>query len=273
MKSGFIVIDKPLNMTSHDVVYQMRKKLNIKKIGHTGTLDPQASGVLVCAINKGLKFIEYIIEDTKKLYIADICFGSISSTYDSEGDITLKEIDKYPLIEEVEQGLKNNFLGEIEQIPPIHSRVKIKGIRAYDYARKNKEVEMPSRKVKVYNYNIIDYKPPYLKVEIEVSKGFYVRSLANDLGKILKCGGYLAGLKRTKVGLFKIEQAIKIEEISSDKIIDLNIIRPLFNIRELNNTEYYDIINGRRIKNIEKIKNNKKYIAVKDNNIISILKK
>lgn len=214
IKNGFILVDKPKGLTSHDVVDKLRKITKIKKIGHAGTLDPIASGLLILGIGKGATKNLNKFQKLNKEYIAKIKLGAISNTYDAEGKILEKKFKKIPSKSVIEKILKS-FVGEIEQIPPLFSAKKIKGKRAYDLARKGIKFNLEPKKVKIYDIKILNYSFPYLKIKVTCSSGTYIRSLANDIGKKLGCGGYIQDLRRIKIGNFSVKNAVEIEKIKS----------------------------------------------------------
>ena len=222
---GFLNVYKPAGKTSHDIVAILRKITKIKQIGHTGTLDPFAEGVLPVAIGKAARLIEYLDDD--KAYDAVVQFGSSTTTYDIEGEV-LNTSDKVPDLEEIKTELKN-FYGEIEQIPPIYSAIKINGKKLYEYARNGENVEVAPRKVNIKELNIINYNAPkrILNIHIECSKGTYIRSIANDLGEALGAYGHLIKLIRTKAGRFDIDSSVKLEEINSAEDVKNRLISPL----------------------------------------------
>ncbi len=202
-----IFVDKPAGMTSFGAVARVRRVLSARegkkvKVGHTGTLDPFATGLLILMAGKATK---KAMEFTKldKVYEATMRLGATSSTGDPEGEITIRE--EYPQIsrEQIEATIKD-FIGEIEQTPPAFSAIKINGQRAYKLARAGKEVEMPSRKVNIYSIEITSYNTLELKIRCHVSSGTYVRTLAEDIGEKLGCGAYLTALRRTKIAEYDI---------------------------------------------------------------------
>ena len=206
---GVLNIYKPKGMTSHDVVGVLRKKLNIKRIGHTGTLDPFAEGVLPICIGKATRLIEYFDDD--KEYIGTIQFGSSTSTYDTEGEI-IKTGNKKVTQNEVEKALEY-FKGEISQIPPIYSAIKVNGKKLYEYARNGEDVKIEPRKVTIYEIKLKNFNEPEQKADILIrcSKGTYIRSIANDLGENLGCYGHLCKLIRTQAGKFEVTKAISLD--------------------------------------------------------------
>ena len=222
---GFLNINKPKGITSHDVVSKLRKILGIKQIGHTGTLDPFATGVLPIAIGKATKFIEYLDDD--KAYIATVKFGSNTDTYDIDGEVT-ETFDKKVKEDDVVSALKN-FEGEISQLPPIYSAIKKDGKKLYEYARAGEKVEITPRKVFISQIKLLDFNEDTQSARIKVacSAGTYIRSVAYDLGKILNCGAYLSELERIKAGKFGIENSVKLADISDMDFALSRIISPI----------------------------------------------
>jgi tRNA pseudouridine55 synthase len=218
--NGFIVIDKPKNWTSFDVVAKIRNRLNPKKIGHAGTLDPLATGVLVLCLGQGTKLSEKVM-GTDKEYVGEITLGAVSDTDDAQGPVVPNEKATERPITEVENVLQS-FVGTFDQMPPKFSAKKIDGDRAYKLARKGKEVKLEPAQVTVKQIELLDYKWPKIKLRVVSGKGFYVRSLARDVGEKLGVGGYLSDLKRTRVGTFSIERAVTVEEASEKSLIPLS---------------------------------------------------
>jgi tRNA pseudouridine55 synthase len=216
---GIVLFNKPKNYTSYQIVEFFKKKTK-KKVGHGGTLDPLAEGLLILGIGEYTKELNKFLKESIKTYIAEIVLGARSTTYDREGKIYPNdELINYPNTDRIKEVI-NSFIGEIEQIPPPFSAVKIKGKPAYLLARKGEKVELKSRKVKIYEIKILDYNWPALKIEVISSSGTYIRSLANDIGEKLGCGGYLNDLKRTKI-IYPNKQPNKLPE-SSDRIFGQN---------------------------------------------------
>ncbi len=211
--NGIINIDKPSGITSMDVVRKIRSASGVKKVGHGGTLDPLATGVIPVAIGKATRLLEYFLMSNKS-YIARIHFGKTTDTFDSEGEIISTKVDP-PLDINVIEKTMNSFRGEIEQTPPPFSAIKKNGRRLYELARRGIDTYIEPRNVTVNEIKIINYEPPILDLFIRCGKGFYVRSLANDLGKILGCGGYLNDLKRTSLGNFEISKSILLAKAMS----------------------------------------------------------
>lgn len=218
---GFLNIYKPVGMTSHDVVAALRRVTKIKQIGHTGTLDPFAEGVLPICVGKATRLIEYLQDD--KEYLATVQFGASTNTFDLDGEKTSvsgKKVTK----SQVEEALKA-FSGEISQLPPIFSAIKVKGKKLYEYARKGEEVEIHPRKVVIENIELkeFDEENQQAQILIKCSKGTYIRSIANDLGQNLGCGGYLVKLIRTQAGSFRVEDSFQLDTIEVEK----NFVNPL----------------------------------------------
>ena len=209
--SGVLVIDKPIGLTSHDVVQIIRRGTGIRRAGHTGTLDPRASGVLVVLIGPAVRLSEYVSASDKR-YQATIRLGSTTDTYDSEGMVT-SESPANHITEEKFDEILQTYVGEIEQVPPPYSAVKVKGKKAYEMARKGDQVELEPRKIQVYSLEILEWDPPEVVIDAYCSSGTYVRSLANDLGESLGTGAYLIGLRRTKSGRFTLREAVPLRRL------------------------------------------------------------
>ena len=222
---GFLNIYKHKGLTSHDVVARLRKITKVRQIGHTGTLDPFATGVLPICIGKATRLIEYLDDD--KEYLATVQFGKNTATYDLEGEITAT-FDKKVTEEDVKNALKD-FEGEISQIPPIYSAIKVNGKKLYDYARQGQDIEIKPRKVTISKIELkkFDKTSQSAKITVACSKGTYIRSIAYDLGAKLGCGGYLTALERTQAGKFQVNTAIKLEDLTEVSQIVENLINPL----------------------------------------------
>lgn len=212
---GVINILKPTGMTSHDVVGFIRKNFKIKKVGHTGTLDPNAAGVLPICIGKGTKLSQYIMEK-EKTYRCELIFGKTTDTLDSYGHIISEKLIDTIEFDDIEKTVKT-FIGQISQIPPAYSAIKVNGVKLYEKARKGIEIkDIPVRTVTVHDINIISYEFPRLMMDIRCSSGTYIRSLVRDIGEKLESPSYMSLLIRTKSGEFKIEEALAIEELTED---------------------------------------------------------
>lgn len=214
---GIIIINKPQNYTSHDIVYKVKKILN-KKVGHTGTLDPMATGVLPLLIGKGTLCSKYLIEHDK-IYKVTLQLGKKTDTADEEGNIIEeRKVEKDILKKENVLKAIKQCEGEQVQTPPIYSAIKVKGKKLYEYARQGKEVEIPKRKINIYKIELLNINEENLQIEFSVhcSKGTYIRSLCEDLAEKLGNIGYMAKLERTRVGQFDIKNSITIEELEKD---------------------------------------------------------
>ena len=240
-----LVVNKSKNMTSRDVINILNKKFSTKKIGHTGTLDPIATGVLVICIGRFTKLVD-IITSLDKEYIAEIKLGIKTDT----GDITGNIIDKkdYNINEKQIKEVFKSFIGTLEQTPPIYSAIKVKGKKLYEYARNNENVDIPKRVVEIKSLKLLEYKEDTIKFKSEVSKGTYIRSLIESICEKLNTVGTMNNLIRTRQGKFSIEDSYTLEDIKNDnyKFIDINKILeyPVVNISD---NQYNKVINGNKI--------------------------
>lgn len=212
---GILNIYKTPGMTSFDVVRSIRKLSKIKKVGHTGTLDPLATGVLPVCLGKATKLVDYIMDDFK-IYDVVLKLGFTSDTYDKEGKIV--KGSHINVSEEDIRDTINSFIGSINQIPPMYSALKVNGKRLYELARQGIEVERKSRKITIYDISITEIKIPYVSFVVKCSKGTYIRSLCNDIGSILKCGGLMWNLERIATGAFTKEDSIKLDDLTEENI-------------------------------------------------------
>lgn len=246
---GFLNIYKPQGKTSHDVVAILRRITKIKQIGHTGTLDPFAEGVLPICIGRATRLIEYLDDD--KAYIGTVQFGKSTTTYDTEGD-GVNVSDKKVTLQEIQEVLPK-FQGEIQQLPPIYSAIKVNGKKLYEYARKGEEVKIEPRGVNIYKLEIVNFDEENQKVDlhIECSKGTYIRSIANDLGEALGCYGHLIKLVRIRAGKFLVEEAIKLDTLETREQVKEKLIYPLeyldYPNYELNEKEKEKVLHGMSI--------------------------
>lgn len=209
--SGVLVVDKPVGLTSHDVVQIIRRGTGIRRAGHTGTLDPRASGVLVILVGPAVRLSEYVSASDKR-YQATIRLGSATDTYDAEGMITHSN-PVGSVTEEQFDDILQRFIGEMEQVPPPYSAVKVKGRKAYEIARQGEDVDLEPRIINVYSLEVLEWAPPEAVIDVYCSSGTYVRSLANDLGKALGTGAHLVGLRRTKSGRFTLRDAVPLRRL------------------------------------------------------------
>ena len=261
-----LVVNKPEGFTSRDVINKLSKILNTKKIGHTGTLDPIATGVLVCLTGKYTKLVD-LLTALDKEYIAEIKLGIKTDT----GDITGNVIDKSNKVI-----LKNSVLDVIEKFPkkylqivPKYSAVKINGKKLYEYARENIDIELPKREVSIYNLELISFNEDIIKIKTKVSKGTYIRSLIEDICDMLGTVGSMKSLVRTHQGIFGIDEAFTLEDIENNNYIGKNIHEfldyPCINVEECN---LKTVLNGGKISNIYDIKN--KVILMYNNKDLAI---
>ena len=219
--NGILVMNKEKGYTSHDVVAKVRKILNIKKVGHTGTLDPNATGVLPLLIGKGTQLSKYLIEHDK-IYKATIKLGKTTDTLDCEGKFIEKRNIYRDLLskENVEDVLKS-FLGKQTQIPPIYSAIKVNGKKLYEYARSGQDVEIKPRNIEIYDIVLDDIREDEIDFTVHVSKGTYIRTLCSDIAKKLNTVGYMKELQRIKVGIFNIDKSITIDEMQDLSIAQI----------------------------------------------------
>ncbi len=239
---GILIINKPQGYTSHDIVNIVKKALNTPKVGHTGTLDPNATGVLPILIGKATKVSKYLIEHNKT-YVAELALGEKSSTGDTEGEIIEKK--KVPLLneEQIKQVLKS-FEGKQMQTPPIYSSIKINGKKAYEYARKGQIIQLEPRPIEIMKISFIKFENNVLKYEVQCSKGTYIRVLCEDIAERLGTVGLMKNLCRTRVNEFDIEDSCKIEQIAKEKIISIEKVCNIKPKIELDDKTKEKFLNG-----------------------------
>jgi len=213
--AGILNIDKPSGITSHDVINRVRRLAQMRRVGHAGTLDPLATGVLLVCLGRATRLVEYLTGQPKT-YESVIRMGQTTDTYDAEGAITAERPITFTEAD-LAQAI-TRFQGEIEQVPPMYSAVKQAGQPLYKLARQGKEVERPSRRVTIYKLEVLNWQPPFLSLRIVCSKGTYIRSLAHDLGEMLGCGGHIAALRRAAVGDFRLDTAVSLNDLTSDNL-------------------------------------------------------
>ena len=209
---GFLALDKPKGPTSHAIVRDLKKRYGLPKIGHAGTLDPMATGLLLLCIGEATKFSRFLIE-ADKAYVAELVLGQTTDTYDADGQITKKRSIKGITNDSIERAL-SGLRGTVLQKPPMFSAKKIKGTRLYELARQGKEIEREESPVKIYKNKLLKIEGSRMTLEIECSKGTYIRSIAHDLGESLGCGAHLCGLRRTKVGKFSERDMVSTDDLS-----------------------------------------------------------
>lgn len=275
--NGIIIINKHKGCTSHDIVYKVKKMFN-EKVGHTGTLDPMATGVLPLLIGKGTQCSKYLINHDK-IYNVTLQLGEKTDTADSEGKvIETKEVKEKTLKKENIEKILEKFKGKQEQIPPIYSAIKVNGKKLYEYARKGQEVEIKPRKIEIYNIELLNINEKQKQIEFQVScsKGTYIRSLCEDIAQRLGTVGYMLELKRIQVGNFNIKEAITIEQLENNidnkEFIEENFIQfeEIFKNKEkieLDDRKLRLFLNGVQLtsdkkEGIYKIYNNNKFIGI-----------
>jgi len=210
---GVLLVDKPTGLTSHDVVYRLRRKLAMQRIGHAGTLDPMATGLLIMLVGKATRISQYLIS-LDKVYEGEVTLGATTNTQDAEGEV-MESRPVPPLTAAEVQAAMNGFLGDQYQTPPMFSAIKVDGVPLYKRARKGEEVEREPRFIRVATYELTRFAPPELDFRLRCSKGTYVRTLAYDLGQKLGCGAHLSALRRTATDKLRIESALPLDEIEA----------------------------------------------------------
>lgn len=213
MPSGLLLIDKPSGPTSHDVVAMVRRGAKLKQVGHAGTLDPLATGLLVVCLGQATRLSEYLLNKNKR-YQAHVCFGQSTNTYDADGEVTHSS-ENLPDRAAVEAAL-SNFRGPIQQVPPAFSAIKRGGQKMYDLARRGEVVELEPRAVTIHELHLLEWAPPICVLDVLSSAGTYIRSLAHDLGQKLGCGAHLAALRRTHSGHFALAEAVTLEALQAE---------------------------------------------------------
>lgn len=279
MINGILVVDKDKGMTSADVVYHLRKALHIRKIGHAGTLDPDVTGVLPIAIGQATKLIELMHTQNKK-YVGTAILGYATDSYDISGKVLKSQKLTDPIAkEEIEQQMQK-FVGQIEQVPPIYSAVRVNGKHLYEYAREGIEVDRPKRQVQIFAYDtmsepVFDSKTGFQEFDfqIECSKGTYVRSLVNDLGTRLEVPAVMKTLRRTASSGFTIDQAVKLDQIIAHPDEVTNFIQPIdaffkdYETCDLTSGQWLKVKNGNSIP----LKTNAKKVALRYNNSVKAI--
>lgn len=210
-RSGFLVIDKPAGWTSHDVVGRVRRVVGERQVGHTGTLDPAAMGVLPVAVGHATKLLPFI-EDTDKTYIATVRFGVVTDSGDRDGRL-LDMPSADHVSEEALRDALDRFRGEIDQVPPLHSSIKVGGRKLYEVARVGGDIDIPVRRVAIHDIELLEWRHPEAVIRVSCSAGTYIRSIARDLGEAVGSGAMLSRLTRTRAGMFRLDGAISIHDL------------------------------------------------------------
>ena len=270
---GFIIVNKPKGITSFDVIRKLKPILKEKRIGHVGTLDPFASGVLIIALGRYTKLF-FLFDDLYKEYIAKGVFGESRDTDDVEGKVLEKSKNENILIfNELETLIKNNFLGSILQKPPIYSAKKIDGKRAYDLARENKEFQLKNVNVFINSIELLEYNYPYFTIKTSVSKGTYIRAIVRDIGELTNNFAYTKDLLRTSIGDYNIDNAVNLENINANNIISFfDMFKDFDKLVIEDEKDIKQILSG-NTKLIENINMKNKYLALvdSDNNLLAII--
>lgn len=216
MRHGFLVIDKAPGWTSHDVVARVRRLVGMKRVGHGGTLDPFATGLVIVAVGRATRLLQYVA-DSDKRYLAHVVLGAATDTYDVDGDVTTRSSAALPDLDAIEATLES-FVGVIDQVPPAFSAIKVDGKRLYARARAGEDVVAPTRQVRIDAIRVLSYDPPDLYLDIACGKGTYIRSIAHDLGQQLGCHAYCHGLRRISSGGFSIDEAWTLEDLANTDV-------------------------------------------------------
>lgn len=260
----FLNINKPKGVTSFDVIRELRKRLKIKQIGHSGTLDPLAYGVMQVAVGSATKLLDYL--DSDKEYIASIDFGYVTDTFDLEGE---KEYIKEPDFTQIKlEKVLKEFIGLTKQIPPKYSAIKYKGKKLCDLTRQNKEINIEdfARQIEIYSIELLEFSKNSAKIKVNCKKGTYIRSLVNDIGLKLGCGATLSELIRTKAGNFTLDKA----NLISDDLVKINPLDALSLEKiEISDFDYQKVLNGNFIDNSYNVSSDK-VLLTKNNKLVSI---
>jgi tRNA pseudouridine55 synthase len=213
--SGALLIDKPPGVTSHDVVATIRRLLKLRRVGHAGTLDPFATGLLIVGVGYATRLLDYT-HQLPKTYEATLQLGAVSSTDDLTGEIT-EQSDEQPPLDAIQKVLQR-MVGPLAQVPPAYAAIKVKGRKLYEYARAGEEVTRKPRQVTIMAIDILDYTYPHLSIRVHCSSGTYIRALARDIGGALGVGAYLTQLRRTQIGNFVVSDAVHLNSVTADSI-------------------------------------------------------
>lgn len=276
--AGFLNINKPGGMTSHDVVAQVRRLLKrgtgSKKVGHAGTLDPMATGVLVLCLGQATRLSEYAMQSTKQ-YRAQVRLGINTDTYDAEGEVLSKQDVSHIQRVDVENELPP-FIGDIQQVPPVYSAIKQDGKKLYELARAGKKVQRKARAVRIDAIKLIEWTPPSFTIDIICGSGTYIRSLAYDIGAALDVGAHLSGLQRTRSGAFCIQNSVALETMLNSAGWQQYVIPPAAALRdwqaiELNAGQAADIRHGRRIENETTLSDDFVMAYLPDGHLLAVL--
>ena len=216
---GVLLVDKPSGPTSHDIVADIRRHFGIKKVGHGGTLDPMATGLMIILCGRGTKLSESVM-GFDKVYTGVMHLGVATDTQDADGRITAEK-DATPITRELLEAEMRKRVGDQMQTPPMVSAIKVNGVPLYKMARKGEEIEREPRFIHVYRFDLIDFTPPFARFELKCTKGTYVRTLCADIGEALGCGAHLKELRRTRIGSLSVEKALALDKLLSMGLADL----------------------------------------------------
>jgi tRNA pseudouridine55 synthase len=242
---GILLIDKEPGITSHDVVNVVRRRFGTRRVGHAGTLDPEATGLLIVAVGPATRFLQYLPLEPKE-YVGVVRFGEERNTQDSEGEVVASRPVPEDLVPQLHEILPR-FHGLIQQLPPMYSAVKKNGKPLYAYARKGEEVERSPRTIHIESIAVEEVEGPDVTLRVICSGGTYMRTLAHDLGQEIGCGAYLAALNRERVGKFHLEDAVSLENISSEDLIPLREALPPVPVVPLNVAQAENVREGRAV--------------------------
>ena len=271
---GILNVDKPKGMTSRDVVNVVQRMIRPVKVGHAGTLDPLATGVLVLLVGRATRLTEYI-HSVSKTYVGTFELGKVSDTEDIEGEVTKRDVFAVPNMETV-KAVVASFLGVQQQMPPAFSALKVNGKRAYDLARNGEKVELKTREIQVFQIEVVAYEYPVLTIEIKCSSGTYIRSLGRDIGEALQTGAVMTDLQRTSIGAFKIGQAVA-PEFDSPGAVETLLRNPLeilsgFHATVLEEQQQRELYHGRPVE-LENVPGDLTLGVSPDQQLLSILKR
>ncbi len=268
MKDGILIIDKPIDWTSHDVVGKLRKLLKTKRIGHTGTLDPFATGVLVMLVGKATRLAQFLDKDVKE-YEAIIQFGFETDTGDLTGIQTVTGKINKVSAEEIEIALQD-FRGKISQTPPMYSAKKVDGKKLYELARQGIEIERKPVNITIYTLELLETNGTTAKIKVACSAGTYIRTLAEDIGRKLEICGHLTSLRRIQAGKFEISQSVKIEEAENTELISMNDAILHLTEVQISAEEIVDLGHGKKIFRELIVENNTVRITDETNNLLAV---
>ncbi len=268
MKDGILIIDKPIDWTSHDVVGKLRKLLKTKRIGHTGTLDPFATGVLVMLVGKATRLAQFLDKDVKE-YEAIIQFGFETDTGDLTGIQTATGKINKVSAEEIEIALQD-FRGKISQTPPMYSAKKVDGKKLYELARQGIEIERKPVNITIYTLELLETNGTTAKIKVACSAGTYIRTLAEDIGRKLEICGHLTSLRRIQAGKFEISQSVKIEEAENTELISMNDAILHLTEVQISAEEIVDLGHGKKIFRELIVENNTVRITDETNNLLAV---